>query len=298
MAEPTTIDAPRSWWDELDAVVFINMDSRTDRLQLFMERVGCHVPAEKLHRLSATVGKELPGFGEPPWFSNATGERAAAWAGVAGCSLSHRYAVQLVAEKGWRKALILEDDVMYEATAEQETLLQSAVAGLQGAAMLYPGYNIPVPHGRRVSSNAGAGLWQVEGVLAAHSYIITAEAAALLLPRMATAENVWEWVSVYRAVDTFYQEYAALLPGCRVFALFPVVFRQGTSFSGIMGNVVAGEDYSCPRPPYDYASLRGVAHLLLRPFHLLKVRLNAVRTHRRALRSGLPGYRKRRRKNG
>lgn len=296
MAESTTTEAPRTWWDELDAVVFINMDTRTDRLQLFMERVGRYVPAEKLHRLSATVGKELPGFGEAPWFTEKTGDRAAAWAGAAGCALSHRRAVELVAQKGWRKALILEDDVIYEATAAEEALLQESAAALQGAAMLYPGYNRPVPHGRCVRRNEGAGVWQVEGVLAAHSYIITAEVAALLLPRMATEQNVWEWISIYRAVDTFYQEYAALLPGCRVFALFPVVFHQGTSASNIMGGVVAGEDYACPRAPYDYLSLRGIGHLLLRPFHLLKVRLNAVRTHRRALRSGLPGFRKRRRK--
>lgn len=287
----------RTWWDELDAVVFINMDARPDRLQQFMEQVGRLVPADKLHRLSATVGKELPGYGEAPWFTQQTGDRAPAWAGVAGCAVSHRRAIELVVKNGWRKVLILEDDVVYDATAEAEALLSESLASLQGAAMLYPGFNRPVPYGRCVRRNGGVGLWQAEGVLATHSYVVTAEAAALLLPRMATEQNVWEWVSVYRAVDTFYREYAALLPGCRVLVLFPVAFHQGTSVSGIMGDVVAGEDYSCPRAPYDYLSLRGIGHLLLRPFHLLKVRLNAIRTHRRAVRSGFPGFRKRRRKN-
>lgn len=296
MAEPTTIEAPRTWWDELDAVVFINMDTRTDRLQLFMERVGRYVPAEKLHRLSATVGKELPGFGKSPWFTENTGDRAAMWAGVAGCTLSHRRALDLVVEKGWRKVLILEDDVAYKPAEAEEVLLQTVLTSLQGAAMLYPGYNRPVPYGRCLYRNGSAGVWQAEGMLATHSYIVTAEAAALLLPRLPQAEEVWEWISVYRAIDTFYREYAASLPGCRVLALYPVLFRQSTSVSCISGDMVVGEDYSCLRPPYDYASLRGFAHLLLRPFHLLKVRLNAVRTHRRALHSGLPGFRKRRRK--
>lgn len=128
-------------WSLVDGVVFINMDNRVDRLESFMANVGRHIPEHLLHRLSAVPGREVPGYGEAPWFTESTGERAGYWAGVAGCTLSHRKAIQMAREAGWRRVLILEDDVEYTPREGSGDILERAMQQLQGPFMLYCGFN-------------------------------------------------------------------------------------------------------------------------------------------------------------
>lgn len=282
----------RTWWDALDAVVFINMDSRPDRMHAFMQHTGKYIPESKLHRVSAVVGTAIKGYGEAPWFTENTGERSSSWAGTAGCALSHRRALEMARQQGWRNVLILEDDATYLPSEATEKLLPEAIARLRGPIMFYLGFNRPVPYGHKVIERDGAALWKVEGAMATHAYLVTQEIYPILLTELPTEETVWEWISVYRAVDMFYRNIVARTAKCRVYALFPVMFRQGVSRSDIAGRVVDGSSYSCPHEPYELVSLRGFAHALLAPFRSVKMRLNSWYTHRRALKGGFPGYRR------
>lgn len=282
----------RTWWDALDAVVFINMDSRPDRMRAFMQHTGKYIPEGKLHRVSAVVGTGIKGYGEAPWFSENTGERSSAWAGTAGCALSHRRALEMAQQQGWRNVLILEDDATYLPSEATEKLLPEAIAMLRGPIMFYLGFNRPVPYGHKVIERDGAALWKVEGALATHAYMVTQEIYPILLASLPQEENVWEWIAVHRAVDTFYRNVVARMAGCRVYALFPVVFHQGVSLSDIAGRLVDGSSYSCPQEPYELVSLRGFVHSCLTPLRCLKRRLNSWYTHRRAQKSGFPGYRR------
>lgn len=273
----------------VDGILVINMDSNPARFSTLSEAVAGVLPEERIERLSAVVGRELPGCGEAPWFSERTGERTKAWAGVAGCTLSHRKCIAVAKERGWKRVLVLEDDVRPAAVTETAEQLEAALAQLSGPYLFHIGHNRPVPHGARLSQAGGAALWRIDGVLGAHAYIVSAEAYDTLLAGLPTEENVWEWVSRYRAVDTYYREYAGICGLLPVYSLFPHFFSQAGGVSDIMGTIVAEGNCACEREPYRMSLLDRA----LLPFRRLKVRLNSLRTLRRARRGGLPGYRRR-----
>lgn len=279
--------------DMVDGILVINMDTSTARYATFVQAAQGILPMERVERLSAVAGPLLPGYGEPPWFTERTGGRAKAWAGAAGCALSHRKGIETARERGWRSVLLLEDDAL-PMPAEGAAELLLAARALRGAYMLYLGYNRPVPHGTLMAERGGTALWRVDGVLATHAYIVTAEAYDTLLAQLPTRDNVWEWMARFRAIDTFYREYVAaggLLP---VYAVYPTIFQQGGGISEISGERVADDSHSCTRAPYPLNTLCGALHRLGHPFRRIKVRLNSLRTLIRARRGGLPGYRRKR----
>src|SRR5687768_5014284 len=98
-------------WQLIDGVFVVNLDQRPDRWTEFQAAAQSIIPAEKLHRLSACVGRDLSGFGQRPWFRG--GKRDNTWAGRAGCLQSHRRALLKAREAGWRTVLLLEDDAEF-----------------------------------------------------------------------------------------------------------------------------------------------------------------------------------------
>lgn len=280
------------FWEMLDGVLVINMDASTGRMERFRALHEGVIPPEKLHRISAVVGRELPGYGVPPWFTENTGERSRFWGGTAGCALSHRKAIEYARERAWRNVLILEDDVRLVPDTESLCLAARALQKLQGRYMLYLGYNRPNPCGFKVLKGEGCDVWRVSGVLATHAYIVPAASYDLILGILPTEENVWEWLSVYKAVDVMYREYVAVQPGVKIYALYPMVGKQSDEFSEIGQNSADGEAMSCSRPPDGAYSLRCFLRFVCPWIGRWKSRLNSIRTHRRALRGGLPGYRK------
>ena len=77
----------------IDAVLYINLDSRKDRdaeVKAELSRIG--VPGHKIHRLSAV---------KRSW-------------GALGCALSHVACLQFIEKRGWNRTLILEDDAGFE----------------------------------------------------------------------------------------------------------------------------------------------------------------------------------------
>lgn len=281
-------------WNSIDGILVINLDTSPERMEKFVCDNSGYLPMEKVQRLSAVLGRGLPTYGRPPWFTENTGERARFWGGTAGCALSHRKAIEYARQAGWRNVLIMEDDAVVRPDAEGLDILARALTDIQGDYMLYLGFNKPVPYGRSVIKGEVTSLWQVEGVLATHGYLLPASMYDRLLSLLPTEENVWEWLSVYRAVDSWYRDYVSAWPGVRIYALYPVLVDQGEGASDIGGQQAREAEYSCKRQPYCYNTLSGILHLLSTPFRRIKVKLNSIRTHRRALRGGLPGYRKRR----
>lgn len=281
-------------WDSIDGILVINLDTSPERMKKFTCDNSGHLPMDKVQRLSAVLGRALPTYGKAPWFTESTGDRAKFWGGTAGCALSHRKAIEHARQAGWRNVLILEDDAVVRPQAEGLNVLARALADIQGDYMLYLGFNKPVPYGRAVIKGEYISLWQVEGVLATHGYLLPASMYDRLLSLLPTEDSVWEWLSEYRAVDAWYRDYVSALPGVRIYALYPVLVDQGAGASDIGGQQALEAEYSCKREPYSYCSPAGVLHVLGTPFRRLKVKLNSIRTHRRALRGGLPGYRKRR----
>ena len=78
---------------DIDSVIYINLDSRPDRNEeVISELTQINMDMKKVHRLSAVKRK---------------------W-GALGCSLSHISCLKTIQEKGWKRTLILEDDVGFE----------------------------------------------------------------------------------------------------------------------------------------------------------------------------------------
>jgi glycosyl transferase family 25 len=78
---------------DIDSVIYINLDSRPDRnAEVINELTQIKIDMSKVHRLSAIKRK---------------------W-GALGCSLSHIACLKTIQERGWKRTLILEDDVGFE----------------------------------------------------------------------------------------------------------------------------------------------------------------------------------------
>lgn len=82
----------------LDGVVLINLDKRTDRLEeMNQEFLKMQIPDSLITRISATY---IPMNGH------------------LGCACSHIEALEMIWEKGWTSAIILEDDFEFSCTRE------------------------------------------------------------------------------------------------------------------------------------------------------------------------------------
>lgn len=79
---------------DIDSVIYINLDTRPDRNEEILKELNqINMPMEKVNRLSAIKRN---------------------W-GALGASLSHVACMKFIAEKGWKRTLILEDDAGFEA---------------------------------------------------------------------------------------------------------------------------------------------------------------------------------------
>jgi hypothetical protein len=218
------------FWSMIDGVLVINLDRRADRWDKVRELTAGLVPEERLQRLPAVLGADLPGFGARPWFRGR--KRDATWAGRAGCLLSHRLAITHAKAHGWRNLLILEDDI--EPTPEAVVVLSSLPDALGSIdwQVCYLGFTDPVPPFRTVAELAsGHQLVEVSGASTTHAYLVRSDAFDWLLQSLPDADTVWPWLSRHRAIDRWY--YRNLSSRLRVLAVSPSLINQEHGFSDI-----------------------------------------------------------------
>jgi hypothetical protein len=226
MTQPHT----STFWDMIDGVLVVNLDSRPERWQDVKTATAGLIPDTKLHRLSAALGVSLPGFGVNPWFHGRKRDRT--WAGRAGCTLSHRAAIAHAKQHGWRTLLILEDDI--ELAPALDVIISQLPAHLHTLRwdVCYLGYTDPVAPYRTLSVlPAGHRLCQVNGCSTTHAYILKATTYDWLLARLPSADTVWHWISRHRAIDRWY--YRNLSRRFTVLAVSPSVINQQGGFSDI-----------------------------------------------------------------
>lgn len=282
--------AGRAAFAGVDGILVINLDSSPLRYERFMAEVGKFLPEEKLVRISAVPGRSLLSYGQEPWFTENTGERAVFWGGTAGCVLSHRNAIAYARNKGWRNVLIFEDDVSFEPSEDGFAAVGAALATLRGPYMFYLGYNRPAPFGVECFVRGGASVWRTDGVITAHSYIVSAELYDPLLKAFPQADDdVWEWLARYRAVDVLYRDYVPKWRGVGIYVLNPIICLQVDGESDIGRNEAEGPTLACRQAPRSKYSLAGMWYMLTAPYRRMKIFLNSLRTLRRARRKGLPG---------
>lgn len=295
-AEKSEMDTPetgKSCWDAIDAVVCINLNHRQDKWKSFCRTVEGVVPANKLYRERAILGKNLPGAGEPPWFTRRTGDRSYYWTAVAGCVLSHRNAIRRAQQEGWRNVLVFEDDVESRLTDDGTRLLFRTVEKLSGKFMLYLGCKSKRTVGKRVYQCGESALWRVNGVFTTHAYLVPASMYSVLLESLPHDDNeIWEWVARHRAIDAFYREEVPLWRGVKIYAILPQLYKQ----SGVSSDILMGQ--STPFVPdgmtHDLSGWGGIffeiASFISWPYRKLKVYLNGIRMYHRALSGGFPSF--------
>ncbi len=279
-------------WDAIDAVVCINLDRRKDRWEAFCRTVQGCVPADKIHRESAVEGTQIPGSGEPPWFTEGTSDRAPHWCGTAGCLLSHRNVIRRAKQAGWRNVLIFEDDIEAHVTPEGLEVLHEALRVLKGRKyLLYLGFMGRTVYGHCVLQRGQSALLRVDGVLASHAYLIPQEMYEPLLRAMPQEDrDAWAWVAAHRAVDAFYGNEVDLWHGVRIYAIMPHMYRQ----SGSKSDILVGKKYTLGdvRVRRLNSIIYGLYRMLHYPYEKIKVLTNSWRTYNRAVHNGFPGYRK------
>lgn len=223
--------APNSFWQLIDGALVVNLDQRKDRWEQFQAATRDIIPTGKMHRLSACLGRELPGYGQRPWFRG--GKRDQTWAGRAGCLLSHRRALLQAQERGWRTVLLLEDDAEFAPAFNSIAVALTTALQEYDWQICYLGFTEPWGPGRKLAElSSGFALHRVHGCTTTHAYIVRDAARDWILERLPDETNVWSWLATHRAIDRWYQRRLGLeFP---VACVSPSLVNQSASASDIV----------------------------------------------------------------
>lgn len=215
-----------------DGVLVINLDERTDRWQSFLDQAADQLRPLVPTRLSAVKGVALPGFGEKPFFHGR--KRDKTWAGRAGCALSHRSAIEHASRNGWKRVLVLEDDIQLEPDFDDLlTSIEQALNTLQWD-ICYLGYADPIgPFMKRLQLPKHYQLCEIYGCNAAHAYIVNESAYSTLLAKLPTERTIWKWLTRNRAIDRWYAR--TLSKTLTVLAISTSIVTQRDGISDITG---------------------------------------------------------------
>lgn len=227
------VSPPRNpLWQLIDGAIVINLDQRTDRWAQFLAATRDIIPPGKIQRLSARLGREIPGFGQRPWFRGRNRDHT--WAARAGVTQSHRHALLKAREAGWRTVLILEDDVSF--APEFSALADSLAIALreQDWQVCYLGFTDPWSPSRRLAAlDDRHALYRIHGCNTAHAYLVRENAREWLLGQLPDEARVWSWLATHRAIDRWFQRQLGLhFP---IACVSPSVVNQVEGFSDIVG---------------------------------------------------------------
>lgn len=225
-----------SFWHAIDAVLIINLDHRVERWeQLCAESAGL-IPEDKLHRIPAVLGSNIPGFGQAPWFRG--GSRANTWAARGGCVLAHRRALETARQAGWERVLILEDDATFDddfishLDSLQAMLFESALKW----DICYFGFTHPQGPFRTLAQlDDERHLAQIFGCKCTHAYLLNAPLRDWLVEHLPDESSIWSWLAVNRAIDRWYLD--TLGKHFQVLAISPSLIIQRDDYSDIVSRV-------------------------------------------------------------
>jgi GR25 family glycosyltransferase involved in LPS biosynthesis len=237
------IDSPiktekTSFWDAIDAVLVINLDHRPERWDQLREETEGIIPAGKLQRVSAVLGREISGFGKPPWFRG--GDRANTWAGRGGCVLAHRRALETAKAAGWNRVLILEDDAVFEPgfTSYLGPLQSALFDSNLNWDICFLGFTHPQGPFRTVTQfPENRHLAKIYGCKCTHAYLVDVPLRDWLLEQLPDETTIWSWLAVNRAIDRWYQ--SVLGKQFQVVAVSPSLIVQRDDFSDIVNRVTS-----------------------------------------------------------
>jgi glycosyl transferase, family 25 len=164
------------FWQQIAGVLVINLDQRTDRWAEVQAAAHGVIPSGKLHRISARLGRDIPGFGPRPWFRGGLRDRN--WAGRAECIQSHC----LAQAAGRAKTLVLEEDAGLPPNFSRVLDPLTQALAQHDWQMCYLGFtNLLSSHRRLDATHA---LYQTHGCITTHAYLIRAAARDWVLTQL------------------------------------------------------------------------------------------------------------------
>lgn len=221
-------------WGHVDGIVLINLDQRKDRLSHALGQLNAFVPSEKVNRVSAVDGKTIKGFGKKPWFRNRKKDHK--WAGRAGCTLSHRKALDLAISRKWKTTLILEDDFV---CLSQDLYLWDSIADAifnnnKEWELMYLGFTTPSGPTRKIADvDRYRTINQIQGAKTTHAYLVKSDFAKWILSKLPMEKNVWHWCSQKRVIDRWYSR--NLSKKSNIYCVSPSLLVQSNNDSDIAG---------------------------------------------------------------
>jgi len=208
---------------QVDAVIYINLDSRPDRMAEItqeMSRIG--LPSEKIYRLSAVKRK---------------------W-GALGCSLSHIACMNFIIERGWKRTLVLEDDAGFEdkdkarwAAGVKDVNAILTSSPLTNAEskwdVVFLGGFVRDPSGPiKTEYNT---LWRTKNTSCTHAYIVRGDYAKKILSHTEMAVQMMMKNPANVKQYNLDNAWSALMAEDRWFITIPTLAYQRESYSDIEG---------------------------------------------------------------
>lgn len=221
------------WNDIIDAILIINLDDHHDRWNKISHSFAELGLADKIHRIPAVKGSDLPGYNQYPWFRKRTVARAAKIAGAAGCVLSHAHAIRFaLRHPEWKTILVLEDDAVpcREKMAASSALLTSFVQENDWD-MIYPGHTGTSRHYSIVakSETGSPMILRTDGVLGTFAMLIHRRAWQKISDSLPTEETVWPWIAINKASDYWIRNRFSPFAKTYILTPDPILHDHGVS---------------------------------------------------------------------
>lgn len=227
------------FWKQLDGIAVINLDNRPERWAATQAELAAFPGIIPATRISAVRGSDLPGFGVRPWFRGRNSDLR--WASRVGCTQSHRKTMAYAREKGWRRFLVLEDDVSLQPLqgVSMNKLQQVLFNREDQWDVCYMGFSKAVGPALMLNDLGNHHLFQVTGCYTTHAYLVRERARDWILAQLPPDSGAWRWHAQHRIIDRWYVRH--LSQALRVLAVSPSVVTQRAGFSDIAQRQV---DYS------------------------------------------------------
>ena len=281
--------ASPDFWSLIDGTLVVNLDSRPDRwISIQSQAAEMNLPV-RLERIPAVRGVDLPGFAQRPWFRK--GKRDRNWAGRAGCTLSHRNAIEHAQAAGWRAVLILEDDAVFSpkfaaVAAQLQVFLENQRPDWT---VCYLGFTQPEGPSRQLADlGDGHAVHQVYGCYTTHAYLLRDSTYAWLLEQLPDERTVWPWIARHRAVDRWYSR--NLSKRFETLVVTPSLVTQQAGDSDITGRAAHDGDLTAFDAPLPHVVLTDSAYRRQARWHAVGVSLREAGNRFRALVKRLRGF--------
>lgn len=249
------------FWDNIDAILVINLQERSDRWAKIFNTLELFGVGHKVIRIDAVHGKEINGHGLNPWFRKNTPKIVSTMkAGAAGCCLSHRKAIELASDKGFKSILVLEDDALFNDVFEElaDSFLGDFVANRESFDMLYLGFSqkkcIYSVHCKTSQKNNEYEIWKIRGPLMTHAMVIQSNIFSSLLNGLPTEKNIWSWIAYWGSIDSWIQNYFGRQKEIRIFGVRPNLIIQNVDYSDICDRILSKEEVEGTHRSTNYIS--------------------------------------------